>query len=328
MQRRLLWIVLAGCGGSSTDKSTPVDTDDDGTTTPEIDDTEEIVDDADGPYLGDEDGFDDPDLTDPNLVSGVELALAALPTITASTVINSYLEAMADQDADCPTWYVDESGAPYWYGSCATAAGAQYEGYGALVPYDGLYDGYNTWYGNQYYGTNSAVTADGKTWTSGGGAAFVTGPTDDGLDALYSAVEGDFSWEGPAADGSWLRTAASADLFWYVSRSPDVAGGSTSVVGTLTLGEGSVQTVIFDIQSIATGWGATCAEEPAGSLSILDAEGHWIDVMFDGSTWEDLDVDRALCDGCGTAWYKGAWIGDICFEFPPIADPDYWPWPT
>lgn len=289
-------------------------------------DDEEIVAPSDAPYLSDEDGLDTPELG-AGLVSGIEATLALLPQLTADVIFASYAEATADQDAGCPVWTVDESGAPYWYGSCQTTAGTAYEGYAMLADMDGLYDGYNTWTGQQYYGVNAVVTDTGLAWSSNGGAAFATAVTDDGADALYNQIQGSFAWEGPAAAGTWLETTVDADFFWYSARVADRPGGSVSIQGRLGIEDPDVQTVIFEIEAIDPAWGAGCADEPAGSLSVLTAGGDWIDVFFDGSTWEALDPGPAVCDGCGQAWYKGAPIGSVCLDFPALADPAHWPWP-
>lgn len=327
--RPALVLLLAACGADTDKSETTADGTQQGSDgsdgTPEETD-EEIVAPSDSPYLADDDGLDTPELS-AGLVTGVENTLAALPLVTADVVMLSYLEATEDQEPGCPTWYYDEAGTPYWYGSCTTTAGSAYEGYGQLSSLDGVYDGYNTWTGLQYYGVNTVVTPAGEAFTSSGGAAWATALTDDGSIALYNAVQGDFGWEGPAADGSWMRGDAEGEFNWYSARQEATPGGTVSINGRLSIGDPDVQTVVFELMAIDPRWGASCGDEPSGSLSVLTAEGDWIDVFFEGSTWEQLEVEPALCDGCGQAWYKGAPAGELCLTFPDLADPEHWPWP-
>jgi hypothetical protein len=325
-----LLLILAACA-SEPDKSddtgtAPDDSTGDGSTDGSDGTEDEIVEPSDEPYLADDDGLDTPELT-AGLVEGIENTIAALPLVTADVALASYFEATADQDPGCPAWYYDEEGTPYWYGSCVTEGGTAYEGYGQLGILDGYYDGYNTWAGTQYYGVNTVVDAAGQAFTSNGGAAWATAVTDDGTVALYNAVQGDFTWEGPAADGSWMRGEAEADFNWYSAQQEGNPGGTVAINGRLAIGDLDVQTIIFELTAIDPRWGASCGEEPAGSMSVLTADGDWLDVFFDGSSWEQLEVEPALCDGCGQAWYKGAPVGDLCLTFPALADPEHWPWP-
>lgn len=323
-----LLVLLAACA-SEPDKTTdavPDDSTDDSTDDGTDETEDEIVEPSDGPYLADDDGLDTPELS-AGLVTGIENTIAALPLVTADVAISSYLEATADQDPGCPVWYYDEEGTPYWYDACVTEGGTAYEGYGQLGVLDGYYDGYNTWTGVQYFGVNTVVDPTGQTFTSNGGAAWATALTDDGTIALYNAVQGDFSWEGPAADGSWLQGDAAADFNWYSARQEGNPGGTVAINGRLDIGDPDVQTIIFELSAIDPRWGASCGDEPAGSMSVLTAGGDWLDVYFDGSTWEQLEVEPALCDGCGQAWYKGAPAGELCLTFPDLADPAHWPWP-
>ncbi len=116
-------------------------------------------------------------------------------------------------------------------------------------------------------------------------------------------------------------------LYWYAARDPGSGGKGILVSGSVTVETGSVSAVVMeDLYLLEEALGSTCGIEPSGTVSILDAEGRWYDLVFDGPTDAAPEVDPAVCDGCATAWYRGAALGEACIDFSVLTAWESSPW--
>ena len=61
--------------------------------------------------------------------------------------------------------------------------------------------------------------------------------------------------------------------------------------------------------------GSPCELEPSGLISIRDSLGQWYDVEFQGPPYSGAWSYQPECDGCGSAWFRGEYMGEACVDF-------------
>jgi len=301
---------LPGTGGIAQDDSTP---------TPDEDDA---------PYLPDDTEVDLPSFNAEAVGEALGPALAQARSISAVPVVQSYFEATAGMDSDCPGW-LNFDGTEYWYDYCTAGDGTVFDGYGAHVIFDGyaLGDG-NLWDGYQISSLGTVITPAGDIFEAAGGAYVLWTETNDGGFAYQSYLDDGFAYDGPAAQGSWMTTGISPSLSSYILSYPIGGWSGNAVVlsGQILVDDGSISAVVFeDFFLYSELLGSPCPEEPDGLISVLDSSGNWIDLLFDGGQWGE-EVDAAVCDGCGAAWYQGNLLGEVCADFSSVLDWTESPW--
>ncbi len=170
------------------------------------------------------------------------------------------------------------------------------------------------------------TTPEGYVFEAAGGAYVLWGVTDDGADAFYTVVQDGFAYDGPAAQGTWLGDGVSPEIVSYGLRYPSVDGRAVYVSGRVLVDDGPVEAVVFEeLFMYSAELGSPCPSEPAGMVSVLDGEGAWFDILFDGGQWGEA-VDADACDGCGGAWYQGSYLGEVCADFGVLLDWENNPW--
>ncbi len=281
------------------------------------------------PYLFEE---EDPPVASVD-VSDLEAAIASAVALTlslnAGPVFPAYHAAMADTDGSCPDYY-DYEGSQYWYDECSTPSGTSFSGYGFYQIYDDYDAGDGSIYnGHSLYGVARIETPDGETFVAGGSAYQLVATA---VDYTYyvSQIAGSFAWDGQEASDTWLATELSPDLTMtaYVAGaygSMVVADGGVSGLGA-ELATGGLDTVVFDALTLMTDALTTCPTEPGGVVSVRDADGNWYDVVFDGPAEYGDTVNSTLCDGCGSAYFRGVYVGNVCADFSALVDWEVSPW--
>ncbi len=257
----------------------------------------------------------DPDEIGPILIEALMLAREA----QAGPAVLAFAEAMTAAEEGCPTWYSDD-GLDYWFDACTTSAGVRFDGYGYAIPYVDHADGDRIWDGIGVYGAATIAAAD---WTleAVGGASLLSGRQADGGRIEYSYLEGGFSYDGPAAEGTWLADGSSPELSTYGIAYDDSGIRSAYLSGRVDLPDGPVQAVVFEeLALVNAAAGVACPAEPGGTASLLGPDG-WYDVVFDGG-WESPEA----CDGCATAWHAGVAVGQACADFSAFTEWDQQPW--
>ena len=79
---------------------------------------------------------------------------------------------------------------------------------------------------------------------------------------------------------------------------------------------GSVQAVVFDgLYGLNADLPDGCSPEPSGGIAVLDPDGNWFDLQFNGPDNEGRLDPETGCDGCGTAWFQGYPLFDVCPNF-------------
>lgn len=306
----LLAFLAAGCG--------PVG--------PDVEDPQPA---APAPYIFEEDAPPVAELDAAELEVAIESAVALALTLNAGPVFPAYDAAMAGAEEACPAYYSAE-GSRYWYDSCTASSGAIYSGYSFYQLYDDFDAGDGSLYdGQAVYGVAQIVTPDGYTYEAGGSAQNLVA---SGLGYTYfsSVIAGSFSWNGPEAAGTWLETGVSPDITMLGYTAPGYGnymlldGGLSGLGG---LDASLLDTVVFDsVLLFSAALGSSCPTEPGGVVSVRDDSGNWYDVVFDGPTESGEVSDPDLCDGCGSAWFRGEPLGEVCADFSRLLDWEVSPW--
>jgi hypothetical protein len=274
------------------------------------------------PYLLDETAITPPATTASTITAIIETGLNTALALETEAVFNAYITASAGMDDDCPLWATNGD-SPYWYSTCTSADGTQFDGYGTLIDYVDFVDGDGTVYnGTQLYTFSTISTPDGTSFHGSGVVSELTGLTADGATYTYRELNGDFTWGGPEAAGTWLASDLSPALSVQSWMNPSNGQGANIIDGAIS-GLDAGAAVVFEAVNATTGMPSSdCIPEPLGALSVLDTDGNWFDLQFGGTSTGDAFSDEETCDGCAQAWYQGVNMGSVCPDFEPL-----WAWP-
>ncbi len=307
-------VLLAACTGESTP-----DTNDDEDPPP-------------SPYIVPEGDPPVPTATLEEVGAALQEALDLAFTVNAGPVHVSYDKAMEGASADCPYVYTTPDGS-YWYDSCVSDAGTEFDGYVFSLSADDVYDPrygftYSFWYA---FGGATVVDADGHVLEVGGGA--VTQKVSDevngvNLSEYYSLLEGTFDWDGAEAEGTWLESEIDPDLELYAYAATDFGLSYVQLAG----GFGGILdgwAVAFDTNGVGSELlDIPCELELSGTVGVRAPDGTWTDVQFDGVTdpYALDEFDPALCDGCGEAFFQGERLGEVCVDVSTLLAAGVEPW--
>jgi len=148
------------------------------------------------------------------------------------------------------------------------------------------------------------------------------------------------TWSGATA-GEWLGGASSVGLeYMWVTETDSTTAAAFTAQGGISGLQGTVaDTVIFsgvfgqeypaDVLGFtlaSASFQSQCEEEPHGSVSIRTRENEWYEVRFDGPVLAQPVESPAECDGCGTVWFRGESMGEICPDMAMFLDWQGRPW--
>ena len=154
-----------------------------------------------------------------------------------------------------------------------------------------------------------------------GSAGLLEGVSDDGAVTTYTVVDGGFAWTGDGSEGTWLAEGVDPEMAWSAMAWPDLDARLIVLDGAFSVEGGAIEMMVFEqALFINAGVGSTCPEEPSGAISALTGEGVWLDLIFDGASWEDVGQALEGCDGCGQIWHRGEMLGEVCPDFSPLLD--------
>lgn len=235
---------------------------------------------------------------------------------------------MAEADAGCPAWY-EADGNTFWYAQCTADSGAAFDGYGFTYVYDGvdIYGDGSTWWLDVISAQATVTSASGARLHVGGNIYSGSATTADGAFIWQTSVMGSVETDGSVADGTWLSGSIDPDLGIYAYYSPTYDARYVYLDGQLAGLESAVAGVTaVDASALVyaqASFGWPCAE-PAGAVSVRDADGAWVDVVFDvdPDTWQATGD----CDGCGGAWHGDEYLGEVCVDPSPLLEWESTPW--
>lgn len=291
-------------------------------------DTGDLTDETPPAYLGEIPESDPPRFNTDEVATAIEDAIDQARGITAGPVLNVYNQMMAGADADCPQWTVTDEGDPLWLDNCTSSLGVTFDGYGVSVPLVNSPDGGgNVWNGVQMFSVAQMTGSGGGTLSLGGSAGMLTAVNaNNGNLTYYTYLGNGYSWDG-VATGSWLDQAVSPELSLYAIRNPNSGATITQLSALITIDEGPIAAVVMDnLYMLRDPLGNLCSAEPSGTISLLDADGRWYDLIFDGPTAANWEVPTETCDGCATAWYRGTSLGTACIDFSALTNWETSPW--
>jgi hypothetical protein len=138
-------------------------------------------------------------------------------------------------------------------------------------------------------------------------------------------IDDGFALQGELAAGTWLADSESPEL---VLNGAEVAslGVRYLVVRGRLVGEAFDAVIFDDLMGVSGAVEGACTTEPAGAASLLDGEGRWLDILFDGTTLEGTGGDPDRCDGCGGVWFQGLYLGEVCPDLGVLTDWSGAPW--
>lgn len=283
------------------------------------------------PYVVDEDPVQ-PALTLDQVSLAVSDAIRTARWIDGTTLFSGYAASLAHRTASCPYTnpdYVELYAVDYWYDSCTTSDGTTFNGTGYGYLEDDYLSG-ATYYSNRdyFYGDATITTADGRRFLASGNASF-THYDDTTYDygVISLSTFGTFTWDDPAADGTWLAAGVNTTFSVYAVDYRAWGGRILVFDGGVARLDGTTNAFLFDqlVAANAT-YGSPCEEEPGGAVSVRDELGDWYDVYFDGAAYGSDVAFPPECDGCGHVWFRGAWIGDVCPDLSLLLDWEEWAW--
>jgi len=263
------------------------------------------------------------------LEQGLLEAFETLLWVDPLLMHDAYEGSRQQGDGDCPFYYYtyDVNGYDYWYDTCTSTQGMSFAGwaYGYyLQPYwSGAYHYNNYAYFN---GDARLIDPDGSAFEASGYANYYDYDYYD-YRYTYQYAFGDFRWDGPGSAGTWLAAEISLAMTTYTFYNRANGGQYFYFDGGVSDPGPSLSSVHMDelFMSNASG-GGDCELEPAGAVSARDHQGNWYDIEFHGSPYWGASVFPLECDGCGEAWYRGEYLGEVCPDFSPLTSWEELPW--
>jgi len=273
------------------------------------------------PYLLDDSDGAPVAVDRPAVEAALAAAVSAARGTNAQPALNSYASAVSGASAACPSRYTDSNGLPYWNDACTTEGGTSFSGYGYAIDYVNTDngDGY-LWTGSGLYTAATVTTPESLTFTGSGSAYALRGVASDGTIVYYSVVNGQFTWDGAEAAGTWL-TGTSPGMTMWLSENAETHGAYFN--GSVPITAPGFDVAVLEETSIASanaGW--PCPGEVSGSVSVHSVAGVWYEVVFDGG-WTQ---DATTCDQCGTVWVDGVAQAEACVDASAWVDWEGSPW--
>ncbi len=269
-------------------------------------------------YIYDDTDVIVPDQTPEALAAGVETALERALAFTPGPLFDAYALAMEGQSDNCPNMYADGD-AYFWSDQCTSDDGTYFSGYS--------YAQEGTEYGDEadasyksFYSAATITNANGYTFNGAGGVYDYVATTEFET-SHYWNIRGAFSSDEPSLLDSWLAENANPDIeaSVYINSQYPTASLDIRLDGGFSPLSETLVAVSFDDFHWAE-W-TTCLGEPGGSISLRSEDGLWYDILFDNVIeWDDEQPTTEECDGCGTAYYLGEPVGQVCPNFDVLAE--------
>ena len=233
-----------------------------------------------------------------DLEAQLQDALARSLTIDGAVLQDAYDGAMAMGGTMCPA--SSQELGDFWYDSCRTQDGADFNGYAYAFggdPQPGSYENY--WY---VYGEATIADPMGHQLDLGGYGGW--GSYDDGdTEWVYHYAYGTFGSEAPEWSDTWLAVNDSVDFYAQVGKQSLTGAKSVYLDGAFgsLLGDRARAVDFVEVQ-MGSMVGPGCVDAPLGSIWLRTPDPQWVEVRFE-------------CDSCGVALLGSDDLGTVCADF-------------
>jgi len=272
-------------------------------------------------------------LTVEEVGAGIETGLRTLRLLDPSHVQAYYLALLEGSDGLCPEWkeaYYEPGSYNYWKDACTSDDGTVFSGWAKQQRPLNYQDG------NHHYTDDGYLEGEFKIEQPGGVRMEFSGkvsywerviniykdPDDGDYDQDYDVyASGDVTLQSSVDEGTWLEQSLVYDYDIYFKSYDDDEGMSAKWDGGIFGLESDAPAIFakdFFIYSAAKG--SPCELEPSGLVSVRDTLGQWYDVQFQGPTYSGAWAYQPECDGCGDAWFRGEYQGQVCVDFSILMD--------
>ena len=246
---------------------------------------------------------------------GTEQSIAEMVRIDPTLMHSGWTHSMQTlSDNTCPPMEI-HNGMDLWRESCTTEDGHQFLGWslnfrGRNIPSDCCMLEEYDWLSGQA----QIINADtGTLLQNFGDILHQKGVDSSGNPVLEGFVYGDFYWDDPSAENSWLLSDISMEYYYTFTQKPQ--GDQVDLQAWLSYFSADVSAAIFESVFFDA---SICKQEPVqGEIWIRDNTGRWYALLFDGET---------SCDGCGAVFQQDQLLGDSCVDFSPLFNWDEFPW--
>ena len=264
-------------------------------------------------------------LTPAEIAEGIEAASHGLLRVDPLLQHRGWTTAMQSYaDEQCPA-IGEHNGMDYWHESCTTAEGHQFLGW--ALNFRGVnivQDEYSYSNFDWLSGQAQIITKDGSLLQNFGDVLHQEGLDSEGNRVVMGFTYGNFYWDDPLAENSWLVSDMSIEYYYtFTQEADDVRVNLLTRYPYGPNGDGSrlnnfdpkYPAAIFEGIIIDT---EICDSEPIeGIIWLRDLAGLWYAVAYDSDT---------ACDGCGMATHNTVEIGEVCSDFNMWRDWSEYPW--
>ena len=264
---------------------------------------------------------DSPSEIDLNAISGLlQNHIDQLRQFDTKPVLDELALILSEADETCPTYYTNVEN-PYWADQCTSTAGAEFQGYGTSISYvDLLQEDGSISTGSHYYGEGYLISSTGLQFEIEGGLASTDSLAEDGAFFYTRYMDGQV-YNADALD--WTGWDYGPRFQLTGARNPE--SGLQLFFGAAEL-ETETTAVFIDELVMINDIYDICALEPGAQISLFTEESGWLDIRFNGPTFESWDVDMSLCDGCGQVSQFGEDLGEVCLDFSQLMAWEITPW--
>ncbi len=311
--------------------------------TPEPPDESDPVDPTE--YLHESDAVE-PTLTLSQIEQGIVDAIATVRSIDPAPLHEVY-EAVQDYgvlsprdlmalddtgaiagSAGCPNYswdYYWENQRDYWRDACTVADGGSFSGYaysydkGGYLDWDETYE----YAGHAYYsGSAKVIDGLGYTFIGAGSSNYYERQRTSTLDwTFYNSINGNFRTDNPLYADTWLARDLNVNMYIYATRAAADDSTYTSLAASISGLDGVVNAVRFEETLLySEAIGSMCELEPSGKISLRGPEGNWYETEFHGPKYSGAGSFPPDCDSCGTVYFRGQSIGEVCPDFTTLRE--------
>lgn len=283
------------------------------------------------PYIYEPDAPPEPRISAEELGPIISDTLGAAFLLQLDPLYETYDSLIGGADRDgCPImldYHYPSIHEQFWLGECTASSGVSFTGQSYLYEYESYIDPSGAYLDGFALYLSGGMEAPTGEFIVGAGEALDLVGAGVGYRFYLRALNGTFlvgDSQGyfSGLDGSTVPAMSVTALY-----SPPVKGRSVVLEGAMGGLSGEIGTVAVSALTLTNAaLGSVCPTEPSGSISLRDRDGNWYDVFFDTPVEPDESWDPSLCDGCGDAWFRGSYLGEVCADFSTLLDWGTSPW--